>query len=187
MVDLDQCAHATINGCDKEQRGWYPLPSAPLSVYLPPLMPITLLPPLPNCFSPTIAPVPHLRWHPPRVNGGWGEAGGGVTRHPPDDFSEGRPQPPPWPALVPRENSESLALSDLSSDSSAFHHLLTYSPQLFHPRSLSHLSLACNSTCPHPGVEFFFPPFLSPRLECVSSLVCGSRHPMMQSSRSLCR
>ncbi|KAI4803827.1 hypothetical protein KUCAC02_025475 [Chaenocephalus aceratus] len=22
MVDLDQCTHATINGCDKEQQGW---------------------------------------------------------------------------------------------------------------------------------------------------------------------
>lgn len=26
MVDLDQCAHATINGCDKERRGWCPHP-----------------------------------------------------------------------------------------------------------------------------------------------------------------
>lgn len=43
MVDLDQCTHATINGCDKERRGWYPLPSS-LSFYLPPLMPSPLPP-----------------------------------------------------------------------------------------------------------------------------------------------
>ncbi|TNN28312.1 hypothetical protein EYF80_061542 [Liparis tanakae] len=49
MVDLDQCAHATINGCDKERRGWYPLPGS--------LSPSICLPscpsrcPLPDCFS----------------------------------------------------------------------------------------------------------------------------------------
>lgn len=62
MVDLDQCTHATINGCDKEQQGWYPLPSS--------LSPSICLPscpsrcPLPNCFSLTIAHL-HLHWHPP--------------------------------------------------------------------------------------------------------------------------
>ncbi|KAK1894265.1 Alpha-2B adrenergic receptor [Dissostichus eleginoides] len=44
MVDLDQCTHATINGCDKEQQGWYPLPSSLSPFYLPPLMPIPLPP-----------------------------------------------------------------------------------------------------------------------------------------------
>lgn len=72
MVDLDQCTHATINGCDKEQQGWYPLPSS--------LSPSICLPscpsrcPLPNCFSLTLAHL-HLHWHPP---GRGPSAGAGV-------------------------------------------------------------------------------------------------------------
>lgn len=62
MVDLDQCAHATINGCDKERRGWYPHPSS-----FSPSICLSSCParcPLPNCFSPTLVHL-HLHWHPP--------------------------------------------------------------------------------------------------------------------------
>lgn len=75
MVDLDQCTHATINGCDKERRGWYPLPSClSSSICLPSCPPPC---PLPNCFSLMIAHL-HLRWHPPghRPSWCWGPAGG---------------------------------------------------------------------------------------------------------------
>lgn len=62
MVDLDQCTHATINGWDKERRGWYPLPSSlSSSICLPSCPPCC---PLPNCFSLMIARL-HLCWHPP--------------------------------------------------------------------------------------------------------------------------
>lgn len=68
MVDLDQCTHATINGCDKERRGWYPLPSSlSSSICLPSCPPPC---PLPNCFSLMIAHL-HLRWHPPGHRLSW--------------------------------------------------------------------------------------------------------------------
>lgn len=62
MVDLDQCTHATINGCDKERRGWYPLPSSLFPSICLPSCPACC--PLPNCFS--LTPVHlHLHWHLP--------------------------------------------------------------------------------------------------------------------------
>lgn len=75
MVDLDQCTHATINGCDKERRGWYPLPSSlSSSICLPSCPPPC---PLPNCFFLMITHL-HLRWHPPghRLSWCWGPADG---------------------------------------------------------------------------------------------------------------
>lgn len=75
MVDLDQCTHATINGWDKERRGWYPLPSSLSSSICLPWCPPCC--PLPNCFSPMIAHL-HLCWHPPGhgLSWCWGAADG---------------------------------------------------------------------------------------------------------------
>ncbi len=95
MVDLDQCTHATINGCDKEQQGWYPLPSS--------LSPSICLPscpsccPLPNCFSLTLVHL-HLHWHLPgrRLSAG---AGVPLMAGVPDVLSAASihlPQPAPW-------------------------------------------------------------------------------------------
>lgn len=99
MVDLDQCTHATINGCDKEQQGWYPLPSS--------LSPSICLPscpsccPLPNCFSLTIAHL-HLHWHPPGHRPSVG-AGVPLMAWVPDVLSAASIH---LPRPVPRENSE---------------------------------------------------------------------------------
>lgn len=57
MVDLDQCTHATINGCDKKRRGWYlspPLLSFSLS-HSPFPSPCAHPAALPDCLSP-----PHI-------------------------------------------------------------------------------------------------------------------------------
>lgn len=125
MVDLDQCTHATINGCDKEQQGWYPLPSS--------LSPSICLPscpsrcPLPNCFSLTIAHL-HLRWHPPGHRPCIG-AGVPLMAGVPDVLSAAsihRPRP------VPRENSELSFLSDLSRD------------HCFISSSLTHYNFSCS-------------------------------------------
>lgn len=53
MVDLDQCTHATINGCDKERRDGTRSLSLSLSISLP-LRPVYC--PLPNCLSPLLCP-----------------------------------------------------------------------------------------------------------------------------------
>lgn len=124
MVDLDQCTHATINGCDKERRGWYPLPSS--------LSPSICLPscparcPLPNCFSPTFVHL-HLHWHLP---GGGPSADAGVL------LMAGVPSMLsvasihlPWPA--PWENSE-------PSFYQAYHEITASSPP--RPHSSSYLT-----------------------------------------------
>lgn len=107
-------------------------------------------------FLPDDCPVPHLRWHPPRVNAGVG--GGGRVTHHRCRFSEGRPPTQARPAPVPRVElcvSRSVGLIVRLIGVSSPPHLLAAT---FHPRSLSHLSLACNSTCLHPGVESSPPP-----------------------------
>lgn len=53
MVDLDQCTHATINGCDKERRDGTRSFSLSPSISLP-LRPVYC--PLPNCLSPLLCP-----------------------------------------------------------------------------------------------------------------------------------
>lgn len=68
MVDLDQCTHAKINGCDKERRGWYHLPSSLFSSICLPSCPPGC--PLPDCFSLMIAHL-HLRGHPPGHRLSW--------------------------------------------------------------------------------------------------------------------
>lgn len=60
MVDLDQCTHATINSCDKERRGWYPLPSSLFPSICLPSCPVCC--PLPNC---SVLVHLHLHWYLP--------------------------------------------------------------------------------------------------------------------------
>lgn len=130
MVDLDQCTHATINGCDKERRGWYPLPSS--------LSPSICLPscparcPLPNCFSPTLVHL-HLHWHLP---GGRPSAGAGVPLMAgvPDVLSAAsirHHRPAPW------ENSE-------PSFYQAYHEITASSPP--RPPSSTYLTLSFSPT-----------------------------------------
>lgn len=130
MVDLDQCTHATINGCDKEQQGWYPLPSS--------LSPSICLPscpsrcPLPNCFSLTLVHL-HLHWHlpVPRPSAG---AGVQLMSGVPDVLSAASihlPQPAPW------ENSE-------PSSYQAYHEITASSPP--HPASVTFLILFLSYT-----------------------------------------
>lgn len=111
----------------------------------------------PNCFSPTtIAPSRICAGtRPVSMLAVWG---GGV---PAADVHHLRPRPAP----VPRENSEPLAPSDLSSDSSPFHHLLTYPLQLStRARYLACLSRATPLVFSR-AWSLFFPSPSSP-LEC---------------------
>lgn len=156
MVDLDQCTHATINGCDKEQQGWYPLPSS--------LSPSICLPscpsrcPLPNCFSLTIAHL-HLRWRPP-------------SRRPPCRCrgpADGRGARCALGCIFPT-SPDLFRGRTLSSRSvrlivrSLFHHLLTYPTPLFPlylACTVSHMLL--QHSCSHslqPCSDNFFPPLL---------------------------
>ena len=130
MVDLDQCTHATINGCDKEQQGWYPLPSS--------LSPSICLPscpsrcPLPNCFSLTLIHL-HLHWHLP---GRSSSAGAGVPLMAgvpdlPSAASIHLPRPAAW------ENSE-------PSFYQAYHEITASSPP--RPPSSTFLTLSFSPT-----------------------------------------
>ena len=126
MVDLDQCTHATINGCDKERRGWYPLPSSLFPSICLPSCPACC--PLPNCFSPTLVHL-HLHWHLP---GGGPSAGAAVPlmEGAPDVLSAVSihlPQP------APSENSE-------PSFYQAYHKITASSPP--RPPSSTYLTLS---------------------------------------------
>lgn len=130
MVDLDQCTHATINGCDKERRGWYPLPSSlSSSIYLP-SCPARC--PLPNCFSLTLVHL-HLNWHLP---GGRPSADAGVLLMAgvPDTLCAASIRLP-WPA--PWENSE-------LSFYQAYHEITASSPP--RPPSSTYLTFSFSPT-----------------------------------------
>ncbi len=71
MVDLDQCTHATINGCDKKRRGWYLFPISFSLLIFPPFMPIVL----PGLI---VSPFPHLHLDQHPVRGGLGEQGASI-------------------------------------------------------------------------------------------------------------
>lgn len=173
MVDLDQCTHATINGCDKEQQGWYPLPSS-----LSPSICLLSCPshcPLPNCFSLTISHL-HLCWQPP---GRRPSVRTGVLLRAgvPDALSTASihlPRPAPW------ENSE-LSFYPTYHDS-LFHRFLAHALQLqsFSPGlalAVFHVIHVCTYSL-QPYREIFLPLTICAPPE--STFKIQMSHPRMQ-------
>lgn len=123
MVDLDQCTHATINGCDKEQQGWYPLPSSLSPSICPLLMPITL-PPAQLFLSDDRSTASALAPTRPQAHSWcWGAADGMGAR------CAGCCIHPPPSNLFPGRTLSSLSIRLIMR--SLFHLLLACPPQLF--------------------------------------------------------